>query len=61
LGDIDVLSELKAKLESSEKKTAAKKAEKLQKDADAKLTKNDDEAPATEEPAAEADTTTTEE
>lgn len=41
LGDIDVLSELKAKLESSEKKTAAKKAEKIKADAEAKAPKDE--------------------
>jgi small subunit ribosomal protein S1 len=48
LGDIDVLSELKAKLESSEKKTAVKKAEKLKADADAKANNDEAETPATD-------------
>lgn len=61
LGDIDVLSALKAQLESSEKKTAAKKAEKLKKDTDARLSTDGAEtetveaaAPVAEEPKAEA-------
>lgn len=59
LGDIDVLSALKAQLESSEKKTAAKKAEKLQKDAEARVEKTEE--PTAEEPSTEAENGSTEE
>jgi len=58
LGDIDVLSVLKAQLESNEKKTAAKKAEKIQEKTEAKVeTKVEPAKEAEEKPKAKAKTT----
>lgn len=60
LGDIDVLSALKAQLETSEKETAAKKADTIKAKADAKEVKADEakEEVVEEKPKAKAKTTT---